>query len=70
MSFLTKKFNFIPGCLLYFFKFPDLVGVGHNVKALLLKHVEKGACVTKQYLKICQEGKCFENLICLEALFL
>jgi len=38
------------------FKFPDLVGVVHNVQAFLLKHVEKGACVTKEYLKICQEG--------------
>jgi hypothetical protein len=53
-----------------FFKFPDLVGVVHNVKAFLLKHVEKGACVTKEYLKICHEGKGFENVTCLEALFL
>jgi hypothetical protein len=53
-----------------FFKFLDLVGVVHNVKAFLLKHVEKGACVTKEYLKICQERKYFENLTCLEAQFL
>jgi hypothetical protein len=53
-----------------FFKLPDLVGVVHNVKAFLLKHVEKGACVTKEYLNICQEGKCLENLTCLAALFL
>jgi hypothetical protein len=37
---------------------------------LFFKHVEKGACVTKEYLKICQEGKRFENLSSLEALFL
>jgi hypothetical protein len=52
------------------FKFPDLVGVVHNVKASLLKHVEKGACVTKEYLKICQKEKCFEKLTSLEVLFL
>jgi len=53
-----------------FFKFLDLVGVVHNVKAFLLKRVEKGSCVKKKYLKICQEVKRFENLTCLEALFL
>jgi hypothetical protein len=53
----------------FIFRFPNLVGAVH-VKAFIFKNVEKGACVTKGYLKICQEGKCFENLTCLEALFL
>jgi hypothetical protein len=69
MSFSPRNLN-LSLIVYFFFKFPDLFGVVNNVKALLLKHIAKGACVTKEYLKICQEGKRFENLTCLEALFL